>query len=50
MQAFRKLDDIATNHTEKLRKLTKQVQEYRQNRDDEAVKKVVEDYDETLEW
>ena len=50
LQAFQKLDDIATSHTEKLRKLTKQVQEHRQNHDDDAVKKVVEEYDETLEW
>ncbi len=50
MQAFRKLDALATNHTEKLRKLTKQVQEYRHNHDDEAVKRAVEEYDDTLEW
>ena len=49
-QAFRKFDALATGHTEKLRKLTKQVQEYRQAHDDEAVKRVVEEYDETLEW
>ena len=49
-QAFRKLDEIATQHTDKLRKLTKQVQEHRLNHDDEAVKRVVEEYDETLEW
>lgn len=48
-EAFQKLDDIATSHTEKLRKLTKQVQEHRQSHDDDAVKKVVEEYDETLE-
>ena len=50
LQAFRKFDVLATGHTEKLRKLTKQVQEYRQSHDDEAVKRVVEEYDETLEW
>lgn len=50
LQAFYKLDAIATSHTEKLRKLTKQVQEHRQSHDDEAVKRVVEEYDETLEW
>ena len=49
LQAFHKLDEIATHHTEKLRKLTKQVQEYRQSHDDEAVKRTVEEYDETLE-
>lgn len=50
LQAFHKLDAIATSHTEKLRKLTKHVQEHRQNHDDDAVKRVVEEYDETLEW
>ena len=49
VQAFHKLDEIATHHTEKLRKLTKQVQENRQSHDDEAVKRAVEEYDETLE-
>ena len=49
LQAFHKLDEIATHHTEKLRKLTKQVQEHRQSHDDEAVKRTVEEYDETLE-
>ena len=44
------MDELATSHTEKLRKLTKQVQEFRQNHDDDAVKRVVEEYDETLEW
>ena len=50
LQAFRKFDELATQHTEKLRKLTKQVQEHRQSHDDDAVKRVVEEYDETLEW
>ncbi|TKC34825.1 hypothetical protein EI555_015012 [Monodon monoceros] len=35
--------------TEQLRKLTIQVQEARHNRDDEAVKKTVNEYDDTLE-
>jgi len=48
-EAFRKFDDMAIQHTETLRKLTKQVQESRQNHDDEAVKKAVNDYDEALE-
>lgn len=49
IQAFHKLDVMATQHTEKLRKLTKQVQEYRKDHDDEAVKRCVEEYDDTLE-
>ncbi len=49
-QAFRELDELATSHTDRLRKLTKLVQEHRQSHDDEGVKTVVEEYDETLEW
>ncbi|KAK2571979.1 Tetratricopeptide repeat protein 30A [Acropora cervicornis] len=47
--AYRKLDDMATKQTETLRKLTKQVQEARQNHDDDTVKKAVNEYDEALE-
>lgn len=50
LQAFRKLDTIATGQAEKLRKLTKKVQEQRKAHDDAAVKSTVEEYDETLEW
>uniref|UniRef100_F7EJA9 Tetratricopeptide repeat protein 30 n=1 Tax=Xenopus tropicalis TaxID=8364 RepID=F7EJA9_XENTR len=48
-EAFFKLDELAGMLTEQMRKLTKQVQEARHNRDDEAVKKAVNEYDETLE-
>lgn len=48
-EAYRKLDEIATQHTEMLRKLTKQVQEARHQHDDDAVKKAVNEYDEALE-
>ncbi|ELU05516.1 hypothetical protein CAPTEDRAFT_145766 [Capitella teleta] len=48
-EAYRKLDEMASKQTEALRKLTKQVQEARQNHDDEAVKKAVNEYDEALE-
>ncbi|XP_069762887.1 intraflagellar transport protein 70A isoform X2 [Narcine bancroftii] len=48
-EAFRKFDEMASKLTEQLRKLTKQVQEARHNRDDESVKKAVNEYDETLE-
>uniref|UniRef100_A0A669QBD4 Tetratricopeptide repeat protein 30 n=1 Tax=Phasianus colchicus TaxID=9054 RepID=A0A669QBD4_PHACC len=48
-EAFHKLDDAAGMLTEQLRKLTKQIQEARQNWDDEAVKKTVNEYDETLD-
>lgn len=48
-EAYRKLDEIATQHTEMLRKLTKEVQEARLHHDDESVKKAVNEYDEALE-
>ncbi|KAK6169346.1 hypothetical protein SNE40_020418 [Patella caerulea] len=48
-EAYRKLDDMASKQTETLRKLTKQVQEARQNHDDDAVKKTVNEYDDALE-
>ncbi|NXK79654.1 T30A1 protein, partial [Amazona guildingii] len=48
-EAFYKLDDSAGMMTEQLRKLMKQVQEARQNWDDEAVKRAVNEYDETLD-
>ncbi|XP_071510135.1 intraflagellar transport protein 70A-like [Diadema antillarum] len=48
-EAYRKLDEMATRHTEQLRKLTKQVQEARNVRDDDTVKKAVIEYDEALE-
>ncbi|XP_077068680.1 intraflagellar transport protein 70A isoform X2 [Siphateles boraxobius] len=46
-EAFRKFDEIAGKLTEQLRKVTKQ--EARHNRDDESLKKHVQDYDEVLE-
>lgn len=48
-EAYRKLDEMASKQTEQLRKLTKLVQEARQNHDDEGVKKTVNEYDEALE-
>ncbi|XP_058627636.1 intraflagellar transport protein 70A isoform X5 [Onychostoma macrolepis] len=48
-EAFRKFDEIAGKLTEQLRKVTKQVQEARHNRDDESLKKYVQEYDEVLE-
>ncbi|XP_067137146.1 intraflagellar transport protein 70A [Centruroides vittatus] len=48
-EAYRKFDEMAAHHTEMLRKLTKQVQEARQNHNDDGVKKAVNDYDEALE-
>lgn len=47
--SYRKLDDLATKHVDKLRKLTKQVQECRSQHDDEGVKKAIHAYDEAVE-
>eukprot|EP00842_Homolaphlyctis_polyrhiza_P003663 jgi/Hompol1/4298/HPOL_003574-RA len=48
-EAFKKFDDLANKHIDVLRKLTKQVQEARQNHDEDAVKRVVNDYDEAVD-
>ncbi|XP_008054057.1 tetratricopeptide repeat protein 30A-like, partial [Carlito syrichta] len=48
-EAFVKLDGLAGMLTEQLRRLTKQVQEARHDRDEEAVKKTVNEYDDILE-
>uniref|UniRef100_T1IR79 Tetratricopeptide repeat protein 30 n=1 Tax=Strigamia maritima TaxID=126957 RepID=T1IR79_STRMM len=48
-EAYRKFDEIASKHTETLRKLTKQVQDAKQNHDEESVKKAVNEYEESLE-
>eukprot|EP01135_Chromosphaera_perkinsii_P005615 Nk52_evm29s355 gene=Nk52_evmTU29s355 len=48
-EAFRKFEVMSNQHTDKLRKLTKQVQECRQNQDDEGVKRVVDEYDNAVE-
>ncbi|XP_039543434.1 tetratricopeptide repeat protein 30A isoform X1 [Pimephales promelas] len=48
-EAFRKFDEMAGKLTEQLRKVTKQVQEARHSRDDDSLKKHVQDYDEVLE-
>ncbi|KAI5944690.1 intraflagellar transport protein 70B [Manis javanica] len=48
-EAFMKLDGLAGMLTEQLQRLTMQVQEARHNRDDEAVKRAVSEYDDTLE-
>ncbi|XP_014775288.1 tetratricopeptide repeat protein 30A isoform X1 [Octopus bimaculoides] len=47
--AYRKLDEMASRKTETLRKLTKQVQQSKQNGDEEALKKAVNEYDDALE-
>ncbi|XP_045571861.1 LOW QUALITY PROTEIN: tetratricopeptide repeat protein 30A [Salmo salar] len=48
-EAFRKFDEMNAKLTDQLRKLTKQVQEARLARDNEALKKTLQDYDEMVE-
>lgn len=48
-EAYRKFDELGSRHIELLRKLTKVVQEARQNHDDDQVKTAVNEYEEVLE-
>ncbi|CAB1350360.1 unnamed protein product [Coregonus sp. 'balchen'] len=48
-EAFRKFDEMNAKLTDQLRKLAKQVQEARLDRDNEALKKTLQDYDEMVE-
>lgn len=48
-EAYRKFDEMASKHTDSLRKLMKQVQEAQQNQNEEANKKLTFSYNETLE-
>ncbi|XP_018016574.1 tetratricopeptide repeat protein 30A [Hyalella azteca] len=48
-EAYRKFDELGSRHIELLRKLTKTVQEARQNHDDEQVKNAVNEYEEVLD-
>ena len=48
-EAARKLDAMTTKLSDKLSQLTKQVKEARHNHDDEAVKRYVGEYDDTIE-
>ena len=47
--SYRKFDDLSNKHVEKLRKLTKSVQEARQNHNEDLVKSTINEYDESLE-
>lgn len=49
-EAYRKLEVMSSHQTEKLRKLTKKVQDQREKHNDDLVRKAVEEYDEALEW
>ncbi|KAJ3082320.1 Tetratricopeptide repeat protein 30A, partial [Quaeritorhiza haematococci] len=48
-EAYKKFDDLANKHVDALRKLTKTVQEARQNHDEDVVKSAVHEYDEAVE-
>ncbi|KAG0722580.1 Tetratricopeptide repeat protein 30A [Chionoecetes opilio] len=48
-ETYRKFDELGSRHIELLRKLTKVVQEARQNHDDDQVKTAVNEYEEVLE-
>ncbi|CAH8502550.1 unnamed protein product [Schistosoma rodhaini] len=47
--AYNRLDQMAIKHTEQLRRLTKIIQEARQNQNDELVRSTVQEYDLALE-
>ena len=48
-EAFRKLDELAGRHVERLRRLTKQLQDARLAHDSEATKAAISAYEEGLE-
>jgi tetratricopeptide repeat protein 30 len=48
-ESFKKLDDMGNELIDRLRKLTKQVQEARQNNNDDIIKAVVGEYDDCIE-
>ena len=47
--AYKKFDELANKHIDNLRKLTKQINDARNARDNEAIKKALKDFDESLE-
>jgi len=48
-EAYRKYDELTTKHIDNLRKLTKQIQDARMSRDNDAIKQSLKEYDEALE-
>jgi tetratricopeptide repeat protein 30 len=48
-EAYRKFDDLANKHVDKLRKMTKLIQDSRLSRDNESIKNNLKLYDEELE-
>jgi len=47
-EAYRRFDELASKHIEQLRKVTKNIQEARRNRDNQAVKKHLYEFDDAL--
>ena len=48
-EAYRKFDLLSSKHVDQLRKLTKQIQDSKEQHDTEGVKKALKEYDEALE-
>eukprot|EP01064_Diplonema_japonicum_P029697 TRINITY_DN4868_c1_g2_i1.p1 TRINITY_DN4868_c1_g2~~TRINITY_DN4868_c1_g2_i1.p1 ORF type:complete len:674 (+),score=152.41 TRINITY_DN4868_c1_g2_i1:54-2075(+) len=48
-EAYRKFDLLSSKHVDMLRKLTKQIQDSKQQHDTDGVKKALKEYDEALE-
>mmetsp|Transcript_17248 Transcript_17248/g.19427 ORF Transcript_17248/g.19427 Transcript_17248/m.19427 type:complete len:644 (+) Transcript_17248:56-1987(+) len=48
-EAYQRFETLANQHIDGLRKITKQIQDARMARDNEAIKKSLKDYDEALE-
>ncbi|CAM9311591.1 unnamed protein product [Phaeothamnion confervicola] len=48
-EAFHKYDELTSKHIDRLRKLTKQIQDARLARDNEAIKSSLQEYDKALE-
>eukprot|EP00164_Ancoracysta_twista_P001866 GFYU01002454.1.p1 GENE.GFYU01002454.1~~GFYU01002454.1.p1 ORF type:complete len:669 (+),score=188.50 GFYU01002454.1:138-2144(+) len=48
-EGYRKFDDLANQNVEQLRKFTKQIQDARLQRDNDAIKRALKEYDEALE-
>ena len=48
-EAYRKFDELASKHVERLRRLTKQIQDARLARDNDSIKIAITEYDDALE-
>lgn len=48
-ESFRRFDELCSRHVDLLRRLTKQIQDARMARDNDAIKKAITEYDDALE-